>query len=191
MVVNHQEIWAGDGDSTLKVFALDTGTLLNTISTGGTSRLDEMCFDPVDNIALMANDADSPPFITFVNGSTKAIIKKIVFDGAGGDGPNATNGIEQCQKGTTRGTASFYINLPEVGGTGNNAVPGQVVVIRGQTLNILAAYTIPVTACSGPQGMAIGPAPQILLGCNGGPNQPANGYPTAIIDDGTDLRHPR
>ena len=79
MIVNSAEIWAGDGDSTLKVFAnADPYPLLTVVSTGGTMRLDEM------------------PFIDFWNIATHTIIKKMPFDGSAGNGPNATDGIEQC-----------------------------------------------------------------------------------------------
>src|SRR5215813_2517247 len=52
MVVHGREIWAGDGDSTLKILDLFTGVVLGTIPTGQPSdnRVDEMCFDPVHNI---------------------------------------------------------------------------------------------------------------------------------------------
>src|SRR5262252_8110242 len=43
LVVNHREIWVGDGDSTMKVLSLSTGQLLAKISTGGVNRVDEMC----------------------------------------------------------------------------------------------------------------------------------------------------
>src|SRR5262249_59345189 len=35
LIVNHREIWAGDGDSTMKVLSLSTGQLLASISSGG------------------------------------------------------------------------------------------------------------------------------------------------------------
>src|SRR5262249_28191927 len=50
MVVNRREIWAGDGDSTLKFLSLADGGLFGQVSTGGQARVDEMCFDPVHNI---------------------------------------------------------------------------------------------------------------------------------------------
>jgi hypothetical protein len=41
-------------------------------------------------------------------------------------------------------------------------------------------FVIPVAQCFGPQGMAIGPDHQILLGCNGAVNANAS---TVVIDD--------
>jgi hypothetical protein len=191
MIVNSREIWAGDGDSTLKILSLGTGGLLATISTGGAFRVDEMCFDPVHNIGFVANNADTPPFITAVSFRRHSILGKINFDGTvqngGGIGVNATDGVEQCQYNPRDGM--IYVSVPEVNGPGDNSAPGAVARINPVTMQILAAPIIPLAACSGPQGMAIGPAVgsfgEILLGCNGANANAAPNRPTALVDDGT------
>lgn len=191
MIVRSREIWAGDGDSTLKILSLATGGLLATISTGGQFRVDEMCFDSVHNIGFVANNADAPPFITAVNFRTHSIIGKIVFDGTvqngGGIGVNATNGIEQCQFNPR--DSNIYLAVPEVNGPGDNSAPGAVARINPLTMQILAAPLIPIAACSGPQGLAIGPVVgtfgEILTGCNGAVANAAANRPTALVDDGT------
>jgi len=159
------QIWAGDGGSNVWVLDYPSGNVVKKISTGSTAnRADEMCYDPNDSLALVANDADTPPFISFISTETLTIVKQIKFDGAAGDGPNATNGIEQCQWNAREG--KFYINIPEVNGPGNDTAPGNVVVIDPHNFKIVQTFVIPVADCAGPQGMAIGPAPQIALGCN-------------------------
>ena len=191
MIVQAREIWAGDGDSTLKILSLANGSLLATISTGGQFRVDEMCFDPVHNIGFVANNADNPPFITAVSFRRHSIIGKINFDGTvqngGGIGVNATDGVEQCQYNPRDGM--IYVSVPEVNGPGDNSAPGAVARINPVTMQILAAPLIPLAACSGPQGMAIGPVVgsfgEILLGCNGANANAAANRPTALIDDGT------
>jgi hypothetical protein len=37
----------------------------NPISVGGTTRADELCYDPTDNLIMIASPAESPPFVTF------------------------------------------------------------------------------------------------------------------------------
>jgi hypothetical protein len=96
VMIVRREIWAGDGDSTLKFLSLATGKLLGQVSTGGQFRADEMCYDSVHHIGFVANNADVPPFITAVSARNHKVIGKIVFDGTNG-APLATNGIEQCQ----------------------------------------------------------------------------------------------
>ena len=190
LLVNNSEIWAGDGDSTIKVLSLKGGFLLKVISTGPASqdRVDEMCLDPIHNIVMAANNAASPfPIVTFISGQTKTILKQLTLDGTNGT-PVATNGAEQCQWNPR--TGQFYISIPEINGPGDNSAPGGVMEVNPGTLTVTQVLTVPLTACSGPQGMAIGPATglnggtgQILLGCVGGPHSAANGNPTAIVDD--------
>ncbi len=63
-------IYAGDGDSTLKVF---NGTnpaapsLLQSLSTGGSFRVDEMAYSPLTHQVLAANNADTPAFGNLFN----------------------------------------------------------------------------------------------------------------------------
>jgi hypothetical protein len=186
MIVNRREIWAGDGDSTLKFLSLANGALLGQVSTGGKFRVDEMCFDPVHNIGFVANNADSPPFITAVSARTHSIIGQVFFDGTNGT-PNATNGIEQCQFNPRDNM--IYVTVPEINGPGDNSVSGGVSRIDPLTSRVTATAIIPISSCSGPQGLAIGPAlgshGQMLTGCNGAVANAAANRPTAVIDDGS------
>ena len=168
ITVGHKEVWAGDGDSTIKVISLTTGATTHVINTGGKFRADELCLDPRDKLVMMANDADSPPFVTLISTDTYTVLKTIKMDGTQGT-PNATNGIEQCQ--WSPRTGKFYLNIPEVNGPGNDTKPGAVLVISPEvvipgTPLIENTFNIPLDKCAGPQGMAIGPENQILLGCN-------------------------
>src|ERR1700704_653550 len=61
------EAWGGDGDSTVKVIDLKTMKVVDTIATGGTTRLDEMAFDPVDQIFIGVNNAETPPYATLIS----------------------------------------------------------------------------------------------------------------------------
>src|SRR5665213_728657 len=44
-----QQMWVGDGNSTVKVLSYPSGTLTHTISTGGTGRADELCYDAAEH----------------------------------------------------------------------------------------------------------------------------------------------
>jgi hypothetical protein len=67
-VVSHGRwVYGGDGDSTLKVFDLDAppmAALQQSISTGGTTRVDEMALTTDGGLLLAANNAEDPPFGT-------------------------------------------------------------------------------------------------------------------------------
>ena len=195
MIVNQREIWAGDGDSTVKILPVsNNGSPAVVVSTGGKYRADEMCFDPIDNIGFVANDADVPPFITAISDNRGHPVrgKTIFTSAAGGNGINATNGIEQCQYNPRDG--KIYVSVPEVNGPGDNSKPGVVARINPLTLAVEAVVTVPLASCSGPQGLAIGPVVnghgQILLGCNGAIAGANAGLAplhrsTVVIDDGT------
>jgi hypothetical protein len=199
------EVWVGDGPragcigrqplgtqttacSTVKVIDFSTGTLVHNIPTGGQYRADELCYDPVDHLIQIANDSDLPfPYINFIpteGPNAYTVVKQITFDGLPGDGPAATNGIEQCQWNPRDGM--IYLNVPEVSGDGNDDVPGQTVIIDPKTMTIVRHFVIPLDKCAGPQGMAIGPAPEILLGCNAkGPPETPTGCTTSSTCTGS------
>ncbi len=116
---------------------------------------------------MIASPAESPPFVTFVSTTTYKVVGKLIFDGssAAGHAPlNATNGLEQC--GWSAATGKFYQNVPEVSGAGNDTSAGAVAVINPKTMLVETSFPVPLADCAGPQGMAIGPDSQIMLGCN-------------------------
>ncbi len=130
--VDHKEIWAGDFPS--RVFVLDVNTgaqIVPPMSAGGVNRADEMCFDPVDKIVAVVNNADSPPFITFISTTTHTVLGSVNLDGTNGT-PKATNGAEQCQWNPRDG--KIYLSIPEISGAGDNSSPGGVVVFEPTTI---------------------------------------------------------
>jgi len=168
LIVDHQEVWAGDGNSKVKVIDLLTHKTTHVIDTGGIARADELCYDPREKMILVANDAEHSnlnrwPFVTFISAETYQVVGKITMDGFGVT-PRATNGIEQCQ--WLQQTGMFYVNIPEVNGPGDDSRPGAVLVIDPKTMKIANMFRLPLKDCAGPQGMALGPNGQILLGCN-------------------------
>jgi hypothetical protein len=130
-------------------------------------------------LVVVANNDDKPwPWITFIPTSgpnARTAVKQIIFNGLlGSGGVMATNGIEQCQWDAK--TGKIYLNIPENNGSGNDTTPGAVVVIDPKSMSVEKVFTIPLSACTAPMGMAIGPENQILLGCS------ANGSNSAIIN---------
>jgi hypothetical protein len=158
LVTADNQVWVGDGDSTVKLIDIGTRKVVDTISTGGKFRCDEMSWDSADHILAVANNADSPPFLTLINTDTHQVLKKITFDGTNG-APDATNGLEQSQWSPT--TGMFYVSVPQVGTT--DVAQGGVSVIDPSSMSVIATY--PVQNCT-PAGLALGPRDQALLGCS-------------------------
>ena len=188
---DHSEVWAADGvlcagpcgattpatqTSRIQVIDVKTGKVTHTIDNGGQRRADELCEDPQHHLVLVANDNELDLFLTFISTETyKVVGKKLHLDGTDRDAQNvkATNGIEQCQWNPR--TKKFYLAIPEVAGTGANTTPGAVLEINPASMKVQKVFPIdfgfsagpPATAdCLGPQGLAIGPQREILLGCS-------------------------
>jgi hypothetical protein len=190
VIVGHKEIWAGDGDSRIKVIDLATGSFVTTISTGGTARVDEMADDPRDHIIAAANNADSPPFVTLFDTNKKTIVAQLIFSNKATDvctapnpatykcvhtGIDATNGIEQAQ--WSPETGLFYISVPQVG---PDATIGGVSVIDPATMGV--THTFLVSKCT-PAGLTLGPRHQALLGCSVSFGTPPNVLTQSVVID--------
>lgn len=152
------QVWAGDGDSTVKVFDVrsDPPRRIDSIPTGGTKRADEMAFDQRDHLVLVANDAEETPFVTFISTRSREVLGRIFFDGVQAD--LATNGLEQPI--WDPDTQLFYLSVPEING---NPATGEIAVIDPRGMAVV--NTFPVSRCQ-PAGLAAGPFDNLLVGCS-------------------------
>jgi hypothetical protein len=174
VIVDSKEIWAGDGDSRIKVIDLASRSFITTISTGGKFRVDEMAYDSHDHLLAAANNADTPPFVTIFNTSNKTIKGKLVFQtGSPNANVDAQNGIEQPA--WSPFTGLFYVSVPQVG---PDPSVGGVSVIDPTTMRVTGTFL--VRNCS-PAGLALGPNHEALLGCSGAFGTPATTQ-SVIID---------
>src|SRR5215510_5989975 len=191
-VVSHGRwLYAGDGDSTLKVIDLNApadNALKQTISTGGTTRVDEMALTTDGKLLIAANNAEDPPFATLflANGddgnSHVAKITKITVDPA--IMPTGF-GLSMEQPAWDPQTKRFYTSLPIIANNppgcnfGQLAGPitcdGGLLVTDPTTLTTPTAVqgafnpatntgVVPLHAC-GPNGATVGVHDNLLLGC--------------------------
>jgi hypothetical protein len=186
-------LYAGDGDSTLKVIDLNASTtpIKQTISTGGTTRLDEMALTPDGKLLLAANNAEDPPFATLFNAngdaatSNVSIITKITVD------PTiipAGFGLSLEQPTWEDTTGRFYTSIPIIAenppGCNHGQLAGPITCDGGMLVTdpfhltsapqgafdpVSNTGVVPLNAC-GPNGATVGPNANIMLGCT-----PANG----------------
>jgi hypothetical protein len=176
LVANGNQVWVGDGNSRVWVLNLTStppgnliaGPISTALSptTPDPTRADELCHDDNNHIILVANDASDPhPFVTFISSTSFGVLGHIVMDGKEGR-PDAAGGIEQCQ--WSPKTGKFYLNVPNPASNPNDGV---VLQIDPVSEKIEKTFSLTDSGCGGNAGMAIGPFPQILLGCsNAGPN---------------------
>jgi hypothetical protein len=120
-VVSHGRwLYAGDGDSTLKVIDLNAPTasaIKQSLSTGGTTRVDEMDITTDGQLLLAANNAEDPPFATLfsANGDdavshTFKIIKITVANAI----IPAGAGLSLEQPAWDPKTQRFYTSIPQI-----------------------------------------------------------------------------
>ncbi len=120
-VTSHNRwLYAGDGDSTLKVIDLNApnaSAIKQTIKTGGTTRVDEMALNTEGTLLLAANNAEDPPFGTLfrANGdagtSATSIIARIQVDNAivpAGPGLSIEQPVWEPR------TRRFYTSIPQI-----------------------------------------------------------------------------
>ncbi|WP_292747250.1 PEP-CTERM sorting domain-containing protein [Nostoc sp. NMS4] len=151
-VNNSSQLFADNGDSTVKVVDLTSDTIINSISTGGQKRADEGAYDPQDGIALVINGADSSPFGSLISTSSGTVTQKIQV-------PGATGGLEA----PTWDSANdqFYLSVPELNGSSTD---GGVAQIDPKTRKVVNVFSL--RGCS-PAGIAANPTNQhLLLGCD-------------------------
>ena len=175
------QLWAGDGDSTVKVYRLnftgDTATFLTSVKTGdaqhlGVKRADELAYDPDDQLILIANDDDSELFLTFIkvdaNPNNIQVKGVIDFKNNCPVGGCSTGGIEQPVY--DHGTRLFYVAIPQTTGHPN----GEIAVIDPKSMKVTTVFGLtdvnnsPIPCF--PHGLAQGPNQQLLVGCSADTN---------------------
>src|ERR1700730_18259805 len=171
-------LYAGDGTSSLRVYNATNPAapiFQQSISTGGTTRVDEMAFSPLTQQVLAANNAEAPAFASLFstnNGHPQVHLQTfgtppsnqiIVPTGQGGF---AGGGMEQPA--WNPNTKSFFVSIPKLTTGGANA-PGGVSEISttGQVLRTisLASLNAGISSCS-PAGLAVSAGGNMLVGCN-------------------------
>lgn len=188
-VVTHGRwLYAGDGDSTLKVFDLnapDASSLKETKDTHRASdgpdrtRVDEMALTTNGELLLAVNNASTPPFATLftANGDSSSSsvheIGRITIDPAVFPAADV-GGIEQPAWDPK--TKRFYVSVPVLGADGGLMVIDPAKVHGDMQLGAFDAATntgvLRLSDC-GPNGATVGPHDNLLLGCTPA-NNPTN-----------------
>jgi len=188
-------LYAGDGNSTLKVIDLEKGKIVATVSTGGTTRLDEMALTPDGKLLLAVNNAEDPPYATLftANGDDEdnsvASLAKISVSTTyipGGFGQS----IEQPTWNET--IHRFVVSVPIIANnpsdpagcnygqlSGAVTCSGAVLVIDPTNLATPVEKVVPLVHC-GPNGATDGPNGNVMVGCT--PNNQAGDNETTVLN---------
>jgi hypothetical protein len=159
VVAAYPWLFVTDGGSRVVNIDLRTGQIAPggdlVVAANDPNRTDELAYAPELGLLLVINNADTPPFGTFisVDTTTGALTKRdqIFF-------PGATNGAEQPVWNPHDGR--FYLSIPSIAGP---PATGAVYRIDPNTATFEIAATI--DQC-GPAGLTLGPNQDLLVGCN-------------------------
>jgi len=193
-LIEGHRIWAGDfcsapgancsqSGGVVRVFDLKVNLSsppeIAEIYTGGTTRADEMDYDPRDKVVLVTNGDASPPFASLISTESLSITKQITFDGTGGT-PDATQGGLGSVLYDSE-TGKFLISIPWVGSDDTN---GAVAEMNPRTGDITHVF-YGTEACMA-AGMAQGPGENVLVGCDPGfpPPDPTIFSPRTYVING-------
>ena len=140
-----------------------------TTKAGEKTRADELAYDPQDHLILIANDADDPPFLTFISTMSRKVVGQILYR-------QATGGLEQPV--WNPANDMFYQAVPAT-----KANPGgEIDRIDPKTMKLAAIYA--VKDCN-PAGLTLGPQQHLLMGCSGDPIA-AGAHAQVLVMDATD-----
>ena len=128
------EFWASDGDSSVKVIDTRAMKVIDSIPTNGKSRTDEIAYDPRDHLIIAVNNADAPPFVTFISTRTRKVVGRLEL-------PHATDGAEQPLYDPV--TKLVYLSIPVVDNVNAN---GAVAVINPKSHELVKMLPVEVHA---------------------------------------------
>ena len=160
-VTPQRELWAGDGNSTIKVIDMDRNDITSIINTGGKNRADEMAWDPKDHLLIIGNPSEpsggAGNFLAVINTDTKLIQGKIFY-------PNST-GLEQPVWDPTANR--FYVpidgDVSEVDVIDPTKVVGSCTITTGANCGVTSQVV--VSGCPSISGMALLPNERLMLSC--------------------------
>ncbi len=170
-------VWAGDGDDTVKVADVDPSSstyleiigsvsLANrtSVSMCGTTcqRADELDYDPVDHIIMVATDApvSIPPYASFVSADPPYnLLGQINF---AAQGLGVGGGLEQPL--WVPALHRFFQTLP----TANPDGTGKIAVVNPLTQMVESTINLDAFDCS-PTGEALGADDHVLVSCGSFP----------------------
>jgi len=180
------ELWVGDSASNVEVIDLKTQVVVASIPTGGVARADELAYDPLDHIVLIANDRETTcvmgactgpaPFITFISVESRTVLGQIFYPNVVFGAPATNHGLEQPVWDAK--TGMFYLAVPA---TLQNPT-GEVDEIdpAGQVITRIFP-----TTCN-PAGLVLVPQQRVVTSCGDVISIPSGNVLTTVAGVGGD-----
>jgi hypothetical protein len=133
----------------VKVVDTDAQAVVAVIPTGGKCRADELAYDAADHVIVIANDQDSPPYLTFISTDTQSVLGRYTYPAS-----QTTFGLEQPVWNPKNDR--FYQAVPA-----NANSTGSIDIFNPLTMQIERSI---VTTCS-PAGLVLTPDQHLMTSC--------------------------
>jgi hypothetical protein len=177
LVTPNKKVWAGDGDSTVRVGDVDPASpsylkVIQSINTAipecgaHCDRADEMGYDPADRVILVANNqplSATPttpptrgnPYATFISADSYQVLGHVAFEGA--------TGLEQPL--WVPELHRFFITVPGYRNNGgSNGGFAEIAVLDPKTMKVEKSLKPPNCHAS---GETLGASGHLLVTCGG------------------------
>jgi hypothetical protein len=149
LLPNRNELYVGDSNGTVGVVSLKSYKRMANITTGSSTRADEMAYDPKSGIVVVTNPNEDTPYISIISAANHSVLGHISFPGA--------SGLEQPAFNDADG--KFYVSVPST--TTNPG--GQIAVIDISSFSIAKTFNLPQII---PSGIVFGPTPYLFIGAS-------------------------
>jgi hypothetical protein len=134
----------------VKVVDTVAQVVVAVIPTGGKCRADELAYDAADHIIVIANDQDSPPYLTFISTDTQSVRGRLTYPAS-----QIGNGLEQPVWNPKNDR--FYQAVPQIPGINT----GRIDIINPLTMQVERSLS---TICS-PAGLVLTPSQRLETSC--------------------------
>jgi hypothetical protein len=142
------QAYVSDGDATIKVIDLAAKAVVAIIPIpGGKYRADEMGYDPIDHVFMVASPSDDPPLVTFISTDTQTVVGQYTYPSS----QSGQHGAGLEQPAFDPYTKKFYIANP---GNPTTKVTGTIDVFNPTTFLLEKTIVTP----DGGNGLVITPS---------------------------------
>ena len=152
VIPQRNELWVGDGDTTVKVIDLSTNKIVATIDVsggGGNTRADEIAYDAKDNIFFITVPDGPIPYAAFISTTTRQVLGYYSFmDAAGG-------GVEQPAWDPQ--SNQFFINV--------NPASGPLTIQALDPVGMSVNHVYPTPCKTRNAGLVLGPNEHLFTSC--------------------------
>jgi hypothetical protein len=163
------------GNSFLRIFDATnpaSPTLLQSVNSGGTFRVDEMAYSPLTHQVLAANNADAPAFANLYQTTLGTTPVSIGHGPLSVSGAAPSDGMEQPVWDPKTGT--FFVSIPAFNGDQGGVQEINTDGTLGRRFQF-ATMTNGPASCS-PTGLALGASGNLMVGCS-----PSSGFAQAVL----------